>query len=156
MSETYCGNCGNAVQPNDRFCQKCGAPLELKTATTENPQPIRPTRGGCLSLMLIGMLILSPLAAIDYFISISPSVGQPLSNLPPWIRALLGTSGLAQFVFVIAIWKWKKWGMYGLAGLSVIVFLLNAIYISILSGILGLAGVATIAFLLRKTWNQMQ
>jgi hypothetical protein len=106
--------------------------------------------------MLIGMLILSPLAAIGYFISISPSVGQPLSKLPPWIIALFGTSGLAQFVFAMAIWKWKKWGMYGLAGVSVIVFFINVIYTNVLSGILGLAGVATIAFLLRKTWNQME
>lgn len=129
--------------------------MELETDRTEISQPTELVRGNCLFFMLISMLITSPLVAIVYFISITTTVGPPLSNMPAWIIFLLGIGSIAQFIFAMAIWKWKKWGMYGLVGLSIIVCFINSIYINNQSAILGLAGAATIAFLLRKSWNQM-
>src|SRR5215208_440522 len=40
MSETparYCGNCGNELDPEDRFCQNCGRPV-LQTAQVPTPE----------------------------------------------------------------------------------------------------------------------
>jgi len=35
MALSYCGNCGNAVQPEDLFCVKCGSPLGSKIVVAE-------------------------------------------------------------------------------------------------------------------------
>jgi hypothetical protein len=40
MSETparYCGNCGNELDPEDRFCQNCGRPVH-QTAQVPTPE----------------------------------------------------------------------------------------------------------------------
>ena len=40
MSETparYCGNCGNELDPEDRFCQNCGYPVH-QTARVPTPE----------------------------------------------------------------------------------------------------------------------
>jgi hypothetical protein len=122
---------------------------------TEPTQSVQPKRGGCLTAFLIFMLITNPLVAIFYFISGS-SVRQSLPNMPAWTIPMLGIIGIANFVFAIAIWKWKKWGMYGFATSAGITFFINAIGINILTAIWGLVGVALLAFLLRQVWSQME
>ena len=38
MQDSYCRNCGNAVQAKDLFCRKCGSPVDSKTVTTKPTQ----------------------------------------------------------------------------------------------------------------------
>ena len=42
MVQSYCGNCGNAVQPEDLYCVKCGSPLGLKNGGVEHTEPVMP------------------------------------------------------------------------------------------------------------------
>jgi hypothetical protein len=100
------------------------------------------------------MLIVNPLTGLYYLLAGS-TVRQSLPNLPAWAVPVLGLLALANFVFAIAIWKWKKWGMYGFVGSAVVAFLVNLIGIGILGSLFGLVGLAILAFLLRPVWNQM-
>ena len=125
------------------------------TRSTEPAQPMQPKRGGCLTAFLIVMLIANPLVAIYYFVAGS-TVSQSLPNLPEWTVPALGIIGIANFAFAVAIWKWKKWGMYGFVISAGITFLINAIGINILTALFGLIGVALLAFLLRQVWSQME
>jgi hypothetical protein len=126
-----------------------------ESISTESIQTVQPKRGGCLTAFLILMFITNPLVAIYYFVTGS-SVRQALPNMPAWIIPALGIIGIANFIFAIAVWKWKKWGMYGLATTAGITFFINAIGINILTAIWGLVGVALLAFLLRQVWSQME
>ena len=52
MSETparYCGNCGNELDPEDRFCQNCGRPVhqtaQVPTPEADVPVPPPPQQG---------------------------------------------------------------------------------------------------------------
>ncbi len=115
----------------------------------------QPKRGGCLTTFLIFMLVVNLLVGIYYFAAGS-SVAQALPNMPAWVILLLGAIGIANFIFAIAIWKWKKWGMYGFASSAIITFLINATFINVLSAIFGLVGVGILAFLLQQVWSQME
>ena len=42
MVQRYCGKCGNAVQPEDLHCLKCGSPLGLKNGGVELTEPVMP------------------------------------------------------------------------------------------------------------------
>jgi hypothetical protein len=67
----------------------------------------------------------------------------------------VGIIGFCKPVFALAIWKWKKLGVYGFVGSAFVAFLVNLISIGILGSLFGLVGVAILAFLLRSVWNQM-
>jgi hypothetical protein len=123
--------------------------------STESAQTVPLKRGGCLTAFLIFMLITNPLVAIYYFVSGS-SVTQALPAMPAWIIPILGVGSIANFIFALAIWKWKKWGMYGFAASAGIVFFINAIYINILTALWGLVGIGLLAYLLRQVWSQME
>ncbi len=45
MSNSYCGNCGNAIQPTDHFCQKCGFPVDTKPISEKDIQAAKPKEG---------------------------------------------------------------------------------------------------------------
>jgi len=42
MSDNHCGNCGNAVQPGDHFCQRCGAPVDTAPVSEIHTQTAKP------------------------------------------------------------------------------------------------------------------
>jgi hypothetical protein len=42
MAQSYCGNCGNAVQPEDLYCVKCGSPLGSKNVVVEHTGSVMP------------------------------------------------------------------------------------------------------------------
>ena len=46
MKTVFCSSCGNAIEDNQRFCRKCGQPINLSEATTRTldaPSVIEPT-----------------------------------------------------------------------------------------------------------------
>ncbi len=53
MADRVCGNCGNALRPQDTFCPNCGKPVD-ETAVVPTPEadvlvpppPQQDTRGG--------------------------------------------------------------------------------------------------------------
>ncbi len=112
-------------------------------------------RGGCLTAFLILMLIANPLTGIYYLLAGS-TIRQTFPNFPDWAGPLFGVMALANFVFAIAIWKWKKWGVYGFVASAAVAFLVNVISIGFLGALVGLIGLVILAFLLRPVWNQME
>ena len=119
------------------------------------PEPVERKRGSCLTAFLVLMLIVNPLAGL-YYLFASSTLRQSLPTLPGWVIPILAIATIANFVFAIAIWKWRKWGMYGFAGSALVTFVINVISISVLGALVGLIGVALLAFLLRPVWNQME
>jgi hypothetical protein len=115
----------------------------------------KPERGGCLTAFLIFMLILNPLTALYYLFSGS-TLRQALPTLPAWAIPTLAILAIANFVFALAIWKWKKWGLYGFAATSLIVFVINLISIGFFPALSGLIGLGLLVFLLRNVWGQME
>ena len=124
---------------------------------SSEPTPnVQTKRGGCLTAFLISMLIANPLFGLYNYVA-GPSVAQSLPTMPAWIFPLLGLIGIANFIFAIAIWKWKKWGAYGFLGSFVLAMLL---YLMSGADILPtvatpLIGISIFLLLVGPIWKQM-
>jgi hypothetical protein len=112
-------------------------------------------RGGCLTAFLILMLVVNPLTGL-YYLFAGSSLSQSLPSLPGWAVPALGVLALVNFVFALAIWNWKKWGVYGFAASSAIVFVINLISLGLLPALTGLVGLGLLAYLLRGVWQFME
>lgn len=133
-------------------------------------------RGSCLTAFLV-FILLANLWGGCYNLFAGARVREVFSSLPAWVIPLMGLLGGANCVFVIAIWKWKKWGVYGFAVSVAIaslinmvafgvfaplpagmhptsVFLARAIQIAI--SLSGFVGLAILLALLRPVWSQME
>lgn len=118
-------------------------------------EPTERKRGGCLTAFLVLMLILNPLTGL-YYLFAGSTVRQSLPSMPGWVIPVLGLFALANFVFALGTWNWKKWGVYGFAASSLVIFVVNVIAIGFVPALLGLVGLVILAFLVRPVWNQME
>jgi len=83
MSDSYCRNCGNAIQPLDHFCQKCGSPVDSKPISEKHTQATKPKEGeeglvngsqrqskyGAIIVLGIGLLLIA--AAVGFYALLS-------------------------------------------------------------------------------------
>jgi hypothetical protein len=119
-------------------------------------ESLEPKRGFWLTAILALWLITSTVQ-VFYYLFMALTASQTISTFNLlWMILRAG----ANVVFLIAIWKWKKWGVYGFLAST----FLGAFIVLIMGGITGtfigtLIGAIIVAgilyFLLRKVWNQM-
>jgi hypothetical protein len=122
-------------------------------------EPQAPKRGGCLTAFIVIMLVLSPLFGIVSLIPTSAEFRQSLPNWPQWAILLMGLLALANFGFFIAIWKWKRWGVYGFIGVVVAFFVINLMRggIGFYASLFGLALALGIFYrLVNPIWKEMR
>ena len=113
-------------------------------------------RGGCLTAFLILMLVANSLTSLLYLL-FSGIIRQASPNIPGWVTIILGIFGAINFLLSLAIWKWKKWGLYGFGASTVIVFIINlSIGTPILNSLFGLLGIIILAFLVKPLWNNFE
>jgi hypothetical protein len=126
-------------------------------ATVESPQPQIRKRSIFLRVMLILWMIYSAISACNFFRSLSGTViaYTPLHH-PTWAVPPLGLLSILNFVCVVAIWKWKKWGMYGLAASGAVIFTITLISLGIINAVISVSGVIIIGLLVRAAWRQME
>lgn len=181
---TTCPNCKMRVLPkSDGTCPQCrrslAVPVPQDAGTQESPEPEMnpdgstsqeapilessvPERGFWLTAVL-SIWLVSNLAIGIYSLVTALTASQSTSTLSlSWI--IIRTLG--NVVFVIAIWKWKKWGVYGLLIgllLGVLVVLMSTsgsspVFVGTLIGsLIGMVIVAGILYLLlRNIWDQME
>ena len=123
--------------------------------STESIQSVQHKRSILLTILLVLMLIVDPIAAFRIFF-IGASVGHSLPTMPEWITPVRGLLCIANFVCALAVWKWKKWGIFGLAASGIIALIFNILYNSISDILLGLLGTVLLVLLVRPVWNQME
>ena len=122
------------------------------------------SRGGWLTAFLIFMLVASAFTAVIYLFG-SAAVKENLPSMPDWAPPVLALFAIAKSVFALAIWRWKKWGMYGFAVSGLATLIVNLVSgVPILSAFLELVAVVILFGLLRRgspargistVWSQM-
>lgn len=119
------------------------------------PQPKQ--MHGCLTAYLTMMLLTNLGTSIFYLSSLGSNLTQRLS--PP-LLVFMAIMCLLNFVFTIALFKWKKWGFFGIIGSTIIAFVVN-LYIGIgAMSLLGLSGIPILYAVLnigkeRAGWHQL-
>lgn len=100
-------------------------------------------RHGCVTAFLILMIIGNALTAVTY-VFMGDMIAQ---NFPGGISTsmlmLLSVIGIANVVFAVSLWQWKRWGFYGFLASSVITLAINlSIGVGIGQSFGGLIGIA--------------
>ncbi len=134
------------------------------------------SRGALLTIWLILMLISTILTAASYLIIMAfLALGAPngsateslgftaavinpiIQSVPSWAVYFLGIFSVLNLIFIILLFKWKKWAFLGLCITAIIVLIVNlAIGTGALLSFLGLLGPIILYLLLRPKWNLLQ
>ena len=101
----------------------------------------------CVTAFLFFWLIGTPLIIVQG-IAAGWMVDRLQSEPAPWAVRLLALCIWANPFFGLAIWRWRKWGAYGIVASAAVAFAI-AWQVSWLFGLFGAAWLAILAFLLR-------
>ena len=117
-------------------------------------------RHGCLAKWLILMLVADVAIIFLYILNI---VGQSeFHQTYPWLFPISFIITTINIVFVVALWKWKKWGFWGLVGTSLVFFIINLLTgLNVFQAGMGFVGLAILYVLLQigkdyKGWAQLE
>lgn len=112
-------------------------------------------RGGCLTAWLVFLILANLLIALLHLVSVAIA-RRPIPELPAWVMPLSVLAALANCVFAIGIWKWKRWGLYGFIGLSLIGFAVNLMTTGFALAVPGLVGLVILVVLVRPVWRHLE
>ncbi len=126
-----------------------------------------PDRHGCLAAYLVIIIVLNALVALLYLLTsdaITDTLEDAGSEVASWTIPALGILAILNVVFAIAIWRWQRWGFWGLVASAVVAFAVNlSIGVSLPQALLGLVGLAVLAGVLqmggpsnRTGWAQLR
>ena len=102
-------------------------------------------RHGCVTAWLILMIIANSITAISYLF-MGDTISQNLPNAIPQPMMLgLAFLGIANLVFAIMLFQWKKWAFWGFVGTSILALAINlSIGLSVGASLFGLLGIAVL------------
>ncbi len=83
-------------------------PQKAVTAQKGNPPVARKVRGGWLTAALVIILVHG---LFNTFALLSMRKSE-YNQIPPWLWSAAALVGLATVVSAIALWYWKRWGLY--------------------------------------------
>jgi len=118
-------------------------------------------RHGCLTAWLLLIIVANAGVALLYMLG-SAAIRHNLPNLPTWFFPLFILGAIANIVFAIGLFRWKKWAFWGALVMSLIIFIVNlSLGINVVSALLGLAGIAILYLVLqiggeKKGWTQLE
>jgi len=110
-------------------------------------------RGFWLSAFLVLMFIANPLTAFAYFGN-PEAITQVYPYLSIYLLYFMGLLAIVNFGLSIAIWTWKKVGVYGIYITMALAFCIN-IYagLGLVSSLMGLIGAVIIYFTTKSRWE---
>ncbi len=119
-------------------------------------------RHGCVTAYLVFMIVINSLIALAYLFANQFVLEETAGSSPAMIYAL-GIIGIANVVFAVMLWKWKKIGFFGFIGTSLAAAALNIMMgVEISQIIMGLVGIAILYAILqikqdgRSAWENME
>jgi hypothetical protein len=90
------------------------------TAYIPNQVPAQKHRHGCLAAYLVFMIVANSVTALTYVLLSFKDI-----HMPRWAFPVLTVGGIFNVVCAIALFRWKKWGFWGLAASAVTIFFIN-------------------------------
>ncbi len=114
------------------------------------------TRSRPLTALLVLILVVNPVLALLYLVTFD-SLSLDVPSMPLWAAPVLIAACLAAYVCGLALWRWKKWGFYGVAAAAVVAFIVNlASSLPWPLTLLGLLSTGLLGLLLYPLWPQME
>lgn len=127
-----------------------------KLYTPESPQPELRKRPTLLRALLILWMFGTAISVCSVLSDLTGrGVAYSVLDHPRWAILPIGFLSLVNLVCVIALWKWKRWGMYGLVASASVFFIITVISLGYFEALLAAVGVILIGLLVRPVWSQM-
>ena len=127
----FCPSCGAQNAEQARFCAGCGAQLVQLNAPAPgssvgaSPAPSEvKQRHWCLTAYLGILVIANSITAVIYLFG-SGYIRDNVPSMPRWALPFFAIGGIMNVVCSIALFRWKKWGFFGLVGMAVLATLIN-------------------------------
>jgi len=124
--------------------------MSQEFAPIEQPPVNVRKRSGCLTAFLALAIVGNPLLALFTWAMASDAPASMQSAL-----VFGGLLNMACLGFAIAIWQWKRWGVYGYVISLGLFILLNFATGDIALGLRGLIPIAILIALVNPIWGQM-
>jgi hypothetical protein len=118
-------------------------------------------RHGCLTIWLVFMIVANAATVVSTPLMYD-SIKRAAPNASPATIALISIAGVANIIFAIALFRWKKWGFFGFVATSVIALVTNLfIGLGIAQSVFGLVGIGILYWVLNiggsnKAWTRLQ
>ena len=107
-----------------------------------------PPRHGCLTAWLAVSLALHGFGVLLNCFAY-PLIHRALPGFTPLVAGLLAAAGLGSVVCVAALFRWKRWGFYGLIVITLLSFVVNvAAGVSPARALAGLLGIGVLYWVL--------
>lgn len=113
-----------------------------------------PQRGGCLTTLLVLMMIGNAFTIILYLV-----MGDEISrkaHVPEFTPYLMSFFGVLNIVFAYLIWNWKKSGVIGIGINSAIILVVNLMLGLGISSFGGLIGAVILIALVNPHWKHFE
>lgn len=125
----------------------------MSQETVSNEQPAANVRkhSGCLTAFLALAVVGNALLGLLTWAMVS--------NVSSSMQPVVMFSGLLNLIgvgFAIAIYKWKKWGVYGYVTVIGIIMLLNLMLGDMASALRGVIPIGLLLSLIGSSWKQME
>ncbi len=117
-------------------------------------------RHGCLTAWLVLIIVVNVIAALVYLVD-GGAIVRDFPDFPLWALPVLILACVANIVFAVALFRWRKWGFSGFVATTVVAFVVNlALGLPPLQLITGLLSVALLYGVLqiggeKKGWTQL-
>lgn len=117
---------------------------------------IQKKRSGCLSTLLVFLMVVYILGAVGSFLA-GPLMKGNIPGYAPGSGPITGIMYLIYVIFLIGIWRYKKWGFYGYLGVTIVGIIIE-LYLGggIAGALLSLVFPIILFLLIRPIWSYMR
>ena len=118
-------------------------------------------RHGCLTAWLVVMILANSASFLLYLLA-QDMIREQLPQIPDWAFPVLIVGSLFNLICALALFRWKKWGFWGVCVSSIIVFVINLeLGLGVAQSVFGLVGIALLYAVLHigkedQGWQQLE
>jgi len=110
-------------------------------------------RGVWLTIWLTFMLITNFFVALTYFL-FNNTIAAAYPTMPIWVWYIYGILALSNFIWVIFLFKWRKWPFFAFCGNTLIALIMNLyIGVDLFTSFFGLIGPIILYLSMRSRWD---
>jgi hypothetical protein len=154
-----CAECFQRELRNEPDVAPPKAALSAATGETGVPQA---NRHGCLTTWLVLVIVANAATAISTPL-LYDAIRRTAPNASPTSVAVITIAAIANIIFALALFRWKKWGFFGFVASSLVAFGTN-IYVGlgVVSSLVGLAGICVLYWVLHmgdastRAWTRLE
>ena len=133
-----------------------GGPNVFERAGPPSDGDPQRARGGCLTAMLVAMIVANSATAVLYFAD-PVAISQGSANFSEEIGLLLGVCAVVNAALAVMVFQWRRVGMYGIAVTATLSFVVNLhLGVPFEMSLIGLAGPVILGLLVRPHWEQFR